>query len=307
MDMALEKKIIRSFSGDLSETCSGDTCSGSNNGDLSEVCSGDTCSISCNGDLSEVDDSDTISLCSWTTDQGEWNDSQHGYPLHDSGMMMWQDWQSSSMPMWYSPGMLPVSNLCYYMMPVDECTYAQSQVERCDFAHHLEIYASEGQGSSLDCDSETSDPTTIILRNCPLECTRDMLLKILDDEGFRSGYDFIHLPIDFQTKVGLGYAIVNMVSPSVAMCAQQHFKGFCNWAFPCDNRVEVDWNRPHQGLKAHIDRYRNSPLMHESVPETYRPVLFQDGRRVPFPAPTARIRAPRIRHQKIKSDAVGSD
>jgi hypothetical protein len=163
------------------------------------------------------------------------------------------------------------------------------------------------QGSDCNSDSDSSEPTTIILRNCPLECTRDMLLKILDDEGFRGAYDFMHLPIDFQTKVGLGYAIVNMVSPSVALCARQHFNDFHNWAFPSDNRIEVDWNRPHQGLQAHIDRYRNSPLMHESVPEAYRPVLFENGGRVQFPAPTAKIRPPRIRHQKHKSDVAISD
>jgi len=328
--MDFDRKINRCFSGYLSETCSGDTYSGSNSGDLSE-------SGSFNGDLFEVDDSDAISLCSWTTDQGDWNDSQHGYSLNDSGMMMIQDWQS--LPMWYSPGIggqtrgwavnngtLPMSSLCYYVSPIDgsmtECTIAQSQITKGDFALRLETGASEAyptvtssanvsleilQGSSVSSDSDTSEPTTIILRNCPLECTRDVLLKILDDEGFRGGYDFMHLPIDFQTKVGLGYAIVNMVSSSVAVCAQQHFKGFHNWAFPSDNSVEVDWNRPHQGLKAHIDRYRNSPLMHESVPETYRPVLFDHGCRVEFPAPTAKIRAPRIRHQKMKSDVVGSD
>jgi hypothetical protein len=258
-----------------------------------------------------VDDSDAISLCSWTTDQGDWIDSQHAYTLNDSGMTILQDWQSLPMPMWYSPGMLPMSGMCYYVMPMDgsfvDCAVSSEQIARGDFSHHPESSATGSadmlQGSDANSVAETSEQTTIILRNCPLECTRDMLLQMLDDEGFRGGYDFVHLPIDFQTKVGLGYAIVNMVSSSVALCVQQHFQGFHKWAFQSDNHIEVDWNRPHQGLQAHIERYRNSPLMHESVPETYRPVLFENGCRVPFPAATTKIRAPRIRHQKIKNDA----
>jgi hypothetical protein len=122
---------------------------------------------------------------------------------------------------------------------------------------------------------------------------------MLDDEGFFGAYDFAHLPVDFQTKVGLGYALVNMVSHSEALRVQEHFDGFKRWPFPCENVCEVAWNGAHQGIALHIERYRNSPLMHESVPESYRPVLLENGLRIEFPAPTVRrIRPPRIRHQK---------
>jgi hypothetical protein len=132
-----------------------------------------------------------------------------------------------------------------------------------------------------------------------------MLLKILDDEHFSGAYNFVHLPIDFQTKVGLGYALVNMVSHSEALRAQEHFGGFANWPCPSGNVCQVAWNSVHQGIAVHIDRYRNSPLMHESVPESYRPALFENGVRVAFPVPTTRrIRPPRIRHQKTGAAAV---
>jgi len=96
----------------------------------------------------------------------------------------------------------------------------------------------------------------------------------------------------------LGYALLNLVSHDVALSVQKHFNGFANWPCGNENVCEVAWNSPHQGLETHIERYRNSPLMHASVPESYRPVLFANGVRKPFPAPTSRIRAPRIRHQK---------
>jgi hypothetical protein len=168
---------------------------------------------------------------------------------------------------------------------------------------HRATGAGKIRATASDCSNSRSqkgkqEATTLILRNLPLECTRDVLLTVLDNEGFWGEYDFLHLPIDFQTKAGLGYALLNLVSHEVALRVQEHFDGFSTWPVPCDSLCEVAWNSPHQGLATHIDRYRNSPLMHTSVPETYRPVLFHNGFRREFPAPTTRIRAPRIRHQK---------
>jgi hypothetical protein len=143
-----------------------------------------------------------------------------------------------------------------------------------------------------------SQNTTVILRNLPIEGDRETVMQLLDDEGFKGGYDFLHYPIDFNKEIGLGYAVVNMVSHDVALDVWKHFEGFNSWLSPSDNVCEVAWNTPHQGLTTHIERYRNSPLMHESVPETYRPILLENGIRKRFPAPTSNIRAPRIRHRK---------
>lgn len=157
---------------------------------------------------------------------------------------------------------------------------------------------SNADGTLKGHDDPSEAPTTIILRNFPMECTRDVLLEVMDAEGFSGAYDFVHMPVDFQTKISLGYALVNMVSHNAALCLWQHFQGFDRWPVGAQQPCEVAWNSPNQGLAAQIDRYRNSPLMHPSVPETYRPVLLRHGVRVDFPAPTSRIRPPRIRHQK---------
>ncbi|CAE7621292.1 ML3, partial [Symbiodinium sp. CCMP2456] len=55
--------------------------------------------------------------------------------------------------------------------------------------------------------------TTVMLRNLPNNYTRDMLLELIDSMGFRGQYDFLYLPIDFQTHACLGYAFVNLVDP----------------------------------------------------------------------------------------------
>jgi len=129
--------------------------------------------------------------------------------------------------------------------------------------------------------------------------TRDELLTMLNREGFAGFYDFVHLPVDFLTKTGFSYAVINMIDHSAALRAKQHFDGSIA-DFPC----EAGWNRPQQGLEVHLERYRNSPLMHDSIPEHYRPLFFVNGVRENFPAPTTRIRPPRIRHQKASVAAA---
>lgn len=153
---------------------------------------------------------------------------------------------------------------------------------------------------SFGLESESPDKvegphTTVMMRNIPNNYTRELLISLLNAQGFKGGYDLVYLPIDFQTEVGLGYAFINLVSPEEADRFRSHFQGFSEWDVVSQKTCEVSWSDALQGVDAHIDRYRNSPVMHESVPDDFKPVLYQDGERVPFPVPTKRIRAPRLR------------
>lgn len=137
--------------------------------------------------------------------------------------------------------------------------------------------------------------TTVMLRNLPNKYTRSMLLDMLDAEGFTGKFSFVYLPIDFKTHAGLGYAFVDLTSPPEAQKLRQHFEGFSRWVLSSDKVCTVSWSHPEQqGHAAHVERYRNSPVMHDSVPEDWKPVLFVDGRRVPFPVSTRKIRPPRL-------------
>merc|ERR1712107_772988 len=138
-----------------------------------------------------------------------------------------------------------------------------------------------------------SSPTTIMLRNLPNNYTRAMLLDLIDWAGFAGRYDFLYLPIDFRTHAALGYAFLNLVSTEDAERLREFFDGFSRWALPSSKVCSAAWSHPHQGYEAHVQRYCNSPLMHEAVPDAYRPMLFADGVRIPFPAPTKRIKPPR--------------
>lgn len=137
--------------------------------------------------------------------------------------------------------------------------------------------------------------TTIMLRNLPNKYTQELLVELLNNQGFTGKYDFVYLPMDFRNGVNLGYAFVNLLSHPDALQAIDIFQGFVNWDFESSKVCEVSWAHPHQGLSEHVERYRNSPVMHPSTPEEYKPMVFQNGVRVPFPAPTKAIRAPKLK------------
>jgi len=138
--------------------------------------------------------------------------------------------------------------------------------------------------------------TTVMLRNLPNMYTRETFIDMLNSEGFAGNYTFVYLPIDFKSHAGLGYAFVDMNLPDEAVKLRQHFEGFSHWILASEKRCTVSWSHPdQQGFSAHVERYRNSPVMHKSVPDEWKPVLFSGGERVNFPRPNRKIRAPRIR------------
>jgi len=162
-------------------------------------------------------------------------------------------------------------------------------------------------GSQLDMGARANVPpatasevpegtwTTVMLRNLPEGFTRLMLCKMCDKESFAHSYDFLYMPINFRTETSFGYAFINLTRPADAKRCYDHFQGFNRWEVPSDKVCEVTWSKMYQGLAAHIERYRNSPVMHEAVPDEYRPAVFKNGIRVAFPMPTKKLRMPRIR------------
>lgn len=120
---------------------------------------------------------------------------------------------------------------------------------------------------------------TCVLRNLPESYSTASFIAHLDAEGFAGLYDFAYLPRSFETGCCFGY-------------------GFSKWSVPYAKKATTSWCEPYQGLAEHIARYRDSPMMHHSVPDDYKPMLFRDGVRINFPPPTRRIKAPRVRRAR---------
>lgn len=123
--------------------------------------------------------------------------------------------------------------------------------------------------------------TTVVITDIPSNCSRDGLLSQLDHAGLAGQYDFVYLPVSFETLSTHGYGIVNLVSTSAA---QTLMKNFSN---------SVSFSDQRQGLEGHVANFQDSSLMHEGVPDQFKPLLFKNGKRVPFPAPTRPTRMPR--------------
>merc|ERR1711972_734318 len=130
-----------------------------------------------------------------------------------------------------------------------------------------------------------------MLRNLPAQLTRESLLEVLSFMGFGGRVDFVYVPIDFRTLMGEGFAFVNLLTTSDAKSLMQALKGFSSWPVPSCKVMSTSWSKL-QGFAGHVARYRNSPLMHASVPDTYRPAIYQEGVQMPFPPPTKKIKPP---------------
>lgn len=122
--------------------------------------------------------------------------------------------------------------------------------------------------------------------------SRSQLLDLLDVSGFRGRYDFVYLPIDFSTRASVGYAFINFSTVGSAELFVAQLQGFDDWPMPSEKVLEVDWSHGPQGYKSLIDRYRNSPVMHDSVLDELKPAVFANGRRAAFPQPTRNVKAP---------------
>lgn len=145
------------------------------------------------------------------------------------------------------------------------------------------------------CEESREKRTTLMLRNVPKRYSRSALISLLNSMGFAARYDFVYIPVDFGTGYSLSYALVNLCSPADAVCLRSRLDGFTQWPTPSENVCKVSWSDPHQGLEALVERYRNSPVMHASVPDEWKPAVFSSGTRGSFPAPSRPIKAPKVR------------
>lgn len=159
----------------------------------------------------------------------------------------------------------------------------------------------ETEAAHQEADAVSAAFTTVMMRNIPSEFSGEILINLLNAHGFKCSYDLVYLPMDYQRKVGFGYSFINFISPEAAWRFHETFQGFCDWGVQSDKVCEICWGNALQGIDAHIERYRNSPVMHEVVPDAFKPMLFKNGERVPFPAPTKSIRPPRLRKKESKA------
>ncbi|XP_022739842.1 protein MEI2-like 2 [Durio zibethinus] len=112
--------------------------------------------------------------------------------------------------------------------------------------------------------------TTLMIKNIPNKYTSKMLLAAID-ENHRGTYDFLYLPIDFKNKCNVGYAFINMISPSHIISFHQAFNGKKWEKFNSEKVASLAYARI-QGKAALVAHFQNSSLMNED--KRCRPILF---------------------------------
>jgi hypothetical protein len=162
------------------------------------------------------------------------------------------------------------------------------------FADDLSDDASTCAGTFQSVEDLEDEGTTVNMRGIPTGLTHATLAAVLDKNGFNGEYDLIYVPIDLATGVSSGYATVNLKSADAKSDFMAYFDGFSNWGGLGEKACQVVPTDSSEGLSERVERYRNLRVMHDSVPDAFKPALYAGGERVPFPAPTKELRPPRI-------------
>merc|ERR1740138_1559756 len=120
------------------------------------------------------------------------------------------------------------------------------------------------------------------------------LIDLLALHGFSHHCDFLYLPTNFELSQNVGYAFLNLASQAHLERFFRVFEGFNDWGVESKQVCTVCWSET-KGLEANIERYRNSPIMRDEVPDEFKPTLLAGGRLVALPKPTKNLRSLRSR------------
>jgi hypothetical protein len=171
----------------------------------------------------------------------------------------------------------------------------KKQCKNVSFDHDSDRASTcSGSAGSSDVMSDSdSIGTTVIMRNIPNRFGHTSLAAVLDMHGFSGVYDLIYVPIDFATGVSFGYAFVNLASVVDADRFIASFDGF-KWGGASKKVCSVVRCDDDESPSERVERYRNLPVMHSSMPDSFKPAMYSAGQRAPFPGPTKKLRAPRF-------------
>lgn len=154
-----------------------------------------------------------------------------------------------------------------------------------DAAYHYHFSESESGMTenqlhgSVDKPGSNSKMTTVMLAGLPPSLTAHNIVAALDNCGFDGGYDFLYVPISFESHTNMGHAFINFTSPESAEKCLVEFSGFAwsNSSRPCRTRwADV------QGYKNNIRKQQWSSLIAADIPDDFKPWVFDgNGRRIP--------------------------
>lgn len=146
--------------------------------------------------------------------------------------------------------------------------------------------AAQAAASQYQLAALSAGHTTVMLRNIPNRYSREMLVERLSN-GYENEFDFVYLPIDFNSKCNVGYAFINFRSPVIAQRFYAEFHGQnCKNVLPgfsSGKIVEVTYARV-QGREANLDNLKDEKFMTKlnEQPEWQPRFWDDDMNEVPF-------------------------
>eukprot|EP00927_Polykrikos_kofoidii_P025585 TRINITY_DN22960_c0_g1_i1.p1 TRINITY_DN22960_c0_g1~~TRINITY_DN22960_c0_g1_i1.p1 ORF type:complete len:401 (+),score=41.35 TRINITY_DN22960_c0_g1_i1:44-1246(+) len=148
--------------------------------------------------------------------------------------------------------------------------------------------------------------TTLLIKNLPQDWTRDDLFALLVKKGLSRAVDFLYIPSKLGATVltNFRYGFANFTDHATAHNCILLLHGFSDWPqeVPEACPFEVSYSQRLQGLSDHVRRFRNSPVMHNSVEDILKPAVYADGVRIEFPLPTKYIKAPKRRQWQYEQE-----
>jgi len=176
----------------------------------------------------------------------------------------------------------------------DSCLNSMQNVQVSTHKRAVEGSRSRATNRVTPVKSST-EMTSLMLRNIPSQFARGDLLAVLEEQGCLMDARFLYLPLESVTGSAFGYAFIAFASHAVA----ERFRGLMDGKELSAGRpLLVNWSSSHVNAEEQVERFRNSPLMHTSVPDEIRPIVLLNGVRTEFPAPTKKLRVPRQRDQQ---------
>lgn len=212
----------------------------------------------------------------------------------------------------YEPGLSSISPYEQVVPPDNSWCQAQAgygkevySKDRCNSGLARDYQAVTVPGLSYEV-AEADNRTTLMVGNLQHDLTQLKFVQDLLDSGYRGLFDFVYMPMNFRESGNFGYAFVNFVSHHVAANLMDQMKNPKYAENPSIQKWNIVWSNC-QGFDANVERYRNSPLMHELVPMDCKPTVYNHmGMQVPFPAPTKTISKPRIHRSGPKPDKAAA-
>lgn len=125
-------------------------------------------------------------------------------------------------------------------------------------------------------DTASPDVTSLMLRGLPCSCADALILKEIDEKGFKGQYDFFYMPRDRRqpAKNNLGYAFINFLVPEDATRFRETFEGhqFAQGSSSSTKKATIT-RASMQGTNNAWTHFKRSAILHSRR----RPKFYPNG------------------------------